>query len=310
MTFRRPKHAFTLVELLVVIGIISLLISMLLPALGKARQAANLIDCQARLRQMGQALQIYTVQNRGLLPWGVVKNDEPWTNHVLPNASNQEEFWWWHFALSDILQKGLIRSDGFVHGISPIFRDKDTIDPPDNARYVNHYVANERLLWNNNDADSAPNVFSGGAVRAGNDLLQRKISSVKPSTVFVLWDGPQAQDYDYNAYEVSSGLDGFQITFGHCFCLGSPAPGLNYDRPVIPGGFIGQTQNATACRILQKKYNIDLRTAFVAPDGWHTQLRFRHMNNTELNALCLDGHIETRKSGEAMLKDFCTNYPY
>lgn len=309
---RKQTHAFTLVELLVVIGIISVLISVLLPALGRARSAANSIDCQARLRQMGQALQIYTVNNKGLLPWGVIKHDVAWTDHTIPNPSNQETYWWWTFTLSDALQKGLIKSDGFIHGISPIFRDKDVIEPAEDFRYVNHYTANQRLLWNNNDPDFAPaNYGAATAVaRAGNSLVQRKISSVKPSTVFVLWDGPQAMDYGYNAYEVSSGLDTFQITYGHCFILGNTASTVNYARPVLPGGYIPSSQNASLCRILQKKYNIDLRTAFSQPGGWNTQLRFRHMKNTQMNALCLDGHVESRKVGDAMLLDFCTNYPY
>lgn len=55
----QTKHTFTLIELLVVISIISLLISILLPALGKARRAGQSVKCQANLRQINQALYIY-----------------------------------------------------------------------------------------------------------------------------------------------------------------------------------------------------------------------------------------------------------
>lgn len=63
----RPR-AFTLVELLVVIGIIAVLISILLPALNRARDSANLTKCRANLNQMGVALRMYANDNRDHFP--------------------------------------------------------------------------------------------------------------------------------------------------------------------------------------------------------------------------------------------------
>lgn len=66
-------RAFTLVELLVVIGIVAALVAILLPALGSAREQARSTQCLSNLRQLAVALQDYVANNRGICPpsqWG------------------------------------------------------------------------------------------------------------------------------------------------------------------------------------------------------------------------------------------------
>lgn len=65
---RARRAGFTLVELLVVIGIIAVLLSLLLPAIGRAREQAKRAQCMSNLRQLGQAVIMYCNDNKGWMP--------------------------------------------------------------------------------------------------------------------------------------------------------------------------------------------------------------------------------------------------
>ena len=74
MTRPPRQHAFTLVELLVVVGIIAVLLALLLPAMNKARESARAVACASNLRQIGMGMVMYVNENKQRFPfhadWG------------------------------------------------------------------------------------------------------------------------------------------------------------------------------------------------------------------------------------------------
>jgi prepilin-type N-terminal cleavage/methylation domain-containing protein/prepilin-type processing-associated H-X9-DG protein len=103
---RNRRAGFTLVELLVVIGIIAVLIGLLLPALNRAREAAKEAACLANMRTIGQAVMLYTTENKGsfippyripeLVPphWTSVTNGPPFMVYLSGKYMKEATSYW------------------------------------------------------------------------------------------------------------------------------------------------------------------------------------------------------------------------
>ena len=92
----RRRRGFTLVELLVVIGIIAVLISILLPSLSRAREAANRAACLSNIRELGTAFRLYGVTYKDAVPIGFMSQKQfsyviHWNNDVGTNPPRESQ---------------------------------------------------------------------------------------------------------------------------------------------------------------------------------------------------------------------------
>jgi prepilin-type N-terminal cleavage/methylation domain-containing protein/prepilin-type processing-associated H-X9-DG protein len=123
----RQPRGFSLIELLVVIGIIALLLGLLLPALRRARQQANAIACRSNLHQIGQLLMIYANNNGGWI--------YPPNHGVIPGRPRED--WWPNLVFKPPIWN------------PPVLRCPTDVDPALECSYLlNHYLKARQILFN------------------------------------------------------------------------------------------------------------------------------------------------------------------
>ena len=218
---RKRPSAFTLVELLVVIGIIALLISILLPALSKARKQANTVKCLANMKQFGNAILFYTNDWKGAMPysgWG----DFPGSGNLAGEPNPAPAGWkgwpdWLYDASSNVTPPHVTVFDskdmknGALYtylGVDPLYRCPQDAGPWKNnqSQFLSSYIMS-----------GCTNDFTGGKVY--------KISAFSPGSA-IMWEigtttgGGVSNDAANFPYEAISARHnkGTSVLFidGHC----------------------------------------------------------------------------------------------
>jgi len=272
----RHRRGFTLVELLVVIGIIALLISILMPSLARARQSASLVSCQSNFKQVYTALSFYANENKGMLPLASFfedggksnydKNDSP-SGPSNNSGLNSRTF----IELSRLLGTQ----------ITDVYRD-----PLNKVFVCTEAELNMPVMWcppmlrtiqfNPRAIPGYDNIYTD-FTSGGHEWPQRRLSSIRNAAEKIaFYEGPQLPNWNGTSEPESIFLDAWRVYYGHMFREDIPPTDGNYwdnDRRRVPID-IGANKD----------------------DGWFVcSMRFRHMKDTTSPIAFFDGHVESRK---------------
>lgn len=247
---RRRCWGFTLVELLVVVGIIAILIALLMPAIAGAREAANRIKCLATLRSMHQAAQMHAVEHRGYMPIAGVQGPLSARVEATPqglNDQNRTKYMWGEIgetdpprpiplpmALGHYMNLGQAMPNAYRH----VFSLKDAMETEavrrlfqcpsqDPDSIIPGYMISD-ANWGILSMGYMSYIFNAEflarriwVVTSGYETPAGLVAAVKrPSEVFLFADGKCAEPFSYWGYGAHPAKESDITLYEHCLLGG------------------------------------------------------------------------------------------
>jgi prepilin-type N-terminal cleavage/methylation domain-containing protein/prepilin-type processing-associated H-X9-DG protein len=211
------RRAFTLVEMLLVIGILALLFALLLPALGRAREASRATVCRSNMKQVHHALMLYSQANNGRIPIGYRQTKQ--FNSMMYSGSAQK------FVLFGRLHEANLSFDGEIFYCPSETNPKFSFDteenpwPPGENPEVNTYsgyacrpiveLPDDLADWK--DDNDAPRLTQLGSVALLADLMNSpdRLDTRHQDRVHVLFADGSVQRFDRKNFPQAFPFQGF-----------------------------------------------------------------------------------------------------
>ncbi len=309
------RSGFTLVELLVVIGIIALLVGILLPSLQKARESANTLKCSANLRSIGQGLAMYAANYKGIYPNSYVYDGQSIAGGVqLPAAATNGYLHWSYLIYSTYGKTNQTVPDdafhcpnmenGGLNPTNPIAGTEDAGQKAETVGIVDKQVA--RTSYTLNEAVCGRNKFVvgfQGAIRTYRFIAAasaRQSAGTILATEFIndwqiVSDAPRnggaaAVCKSHRPVHGFIGLDG----------------NINMEKVAIPGGGAAGYRKATEADLMSNtpaNYGLSATTKTRLDWVGHNHGRGSY-DLKKTNFLYCDGHVETKLVKETLFPVF------
>ena len=294
---RRRARAFTLVELLVVIGIIAALIGILLPVLSGVSARGRDIKCQSNLRQLTQAIFGYCAEHKGSMPYGFYWNRS--LNRVHPDPNNSANNWneapdnpgstgdpdndHPFLSWASMIGKYMVRK---ADGSNDDANFPPVLQCPEAAQVRNHVVG---YVMNFIVGVTPMNELQMGPAPRAQLRPPNQSMMLKETALF--WDTAVRPNWENNVGH----LTGADID-DQRFWQGARTPQFRYFSVRDPfgqlqGGLFGHNKPVVLFVGGNLFFNKDPNTSALERFPYQGNLRFRHNKNTTCNVAFADGSV-------------------